>query len=118
MNRDGENKYFRLRQHPAVIRTHASKRKEGHEQYFTELQLFFPWRNEVDDLHRRDINKCQQLYKDNEATIQLNRKELFPGEPTVDLMDLELSDMRPSHIYDTLNPQGEQDEEDDRDIVF
>ena len=44
------------------------------------------------------------------------KKELFPGEPTVDLMDLELSDMRPSHVYDTLNPQGEQDEEDDRDI--
>mgnify|MGYP001215842512 CR=1 FL=1 len=111
-----EKQYFRLRQHPAVIRTHASKRKEGHEQYFTELQMFFPWKNEEDDLHRKDISKCQQLYKDNEAAIQVNRKEMFPGELTVDLMDLELSDMRPSHVYDTLNPQGEQDEEDDRAI--
>ena len=39
---------------------------------------------------------------------------MFPGEPTVELMDLEITDIRPTHVYDTLNPQGEQDEEDNR----
>merc|ERR1712016_354641 len=46
-------KFFRLRQHPLVIRTHQPKRKEGHEKHFTLLLLIIIRRNESEDLFRQ-----------------------------------------------------------------
>ena len=111
----GPRKFYRLRKVPAVVRTHASKRKEGHEQHFAELQLFHPWRNEVDDLLRYHSNLCIELYDAHKKEILQNRKLLYTGEEVVELMDLEMIvEMRPSHVYDTLNPEGEQEQEDDK----
>ena len=109
-----DSKYFRLRQHPFVIRTHPPKRKEGHEQHFTLLQLFYKWRNESEDLFRHFPDKCIALYKEHEEIILQNRSLMFPGEPVMDDMDTDLSELRPTTIYDTLNPQGEQEEEECR----
>ena len=109
-----EGKFFRLRQHPLVIRTHQPKRKEGHEKHFTLLQLFYKWRNESEDLFRQFPEKCIALYKEHEATILQNRSLMFPGESVIEDMDLDISKMRPTAVYDNLNPQGEQEEEDNR----
>ena len=109
-----QGKYFRLRAHPFVIRTHQPKRKEGHEQQYTLLQLFYKWRNETEDLFRHSPDKCIALYKENEERIVQNRSLMFPGEPAMDDMDKDISEMRPTAIYDTLNPQGEQEEDENR----
>ena len=106
-----EGNYFRLREHPFVIRTHPPKRKEGHEQHFTLMQLFYKWRNETEDLFRHYPEKCIDLYKEHEQTILRNRSLMFPGEAAMDEMDTDISEMRPTTIYDTLNPQGEQEDE-------
>ena len=37
---------MRLRYHPAVLRFHTSKKKEGCEQHCAELQLWTHWRKE------------------------------------------------------------------------
>ena len=109
-----ENKYFRLRQQPLVIRTHPPKRKEGHEQHFTLLQLFYKWRRESEDLFRHFPDKCIALYKEHEERILQNRSLMFPGEPIMDDMDTDLTEMRPTSVYDSLNPQGEQEEEENK----
>ena len=110
-----KGKYFlRLRKNPFVIRTHAPKRKEGHEQHFTLLQLFYHWRNETEDLFRHSPQQCVDLYKEHESTILRNRSLMFPGEPAMDEMDTDILEMRPTTIYDTLDPQGEQEDEEGR----
>ena len=42
--------YMKLRGKPYVLRLHASHRKQGYEELYAELQLYYPWRNEVEDL--------------------------------------------------------------------
>ena len=111
--------FMRLRGFPAVVRFHSSKKKEGHERHYSELLLFCPFRNEDTEFHRSDAAECIKTYEDRKAEIDRNRKEMFPGEAILDLMDesaLEnqvLQDQRATHIYDTLNAQGEQAQEDD-----
>ena len=39
-------KYMILRIRPIVLRIHSSKKKESHEGIYSELLLYFPWRNE------------------------------------------------------------------------
>ena len=113
--RTSSSKFFRLRRNPAVLRVHASKRKEGHEQHFTELQLFYPWRDEVRDLLRNYPQACVELYESQKEAINIRRKLMYPGEDVIELMDFQtLEEMRPSHIFDSLNPEGEQQEEEDR----
>ena len=42
---------------------------------------------------------------------------MFPGQESLEAVDLDnLSEERPQHIYDALNCQGEQDQEDDKEI--
>jgi len=111
--------FLRLRAYPAVMRIHSSKRKEGHERQYSEMLLFSHWRDEVEDLHRHSPELCIKEFEDRKAEVDLNRKMVYPGEPTLDEMSTNLFDNealqeRPSHIYDTLNPQGEQDQYDDR----
>ena len=41
---------MRARPSPIVLRLHSSHRKEGDEQYYAELLLYLPWRDEKKDL--------------------------------------------------------------------
>ena len=54
--------YMRLRRHPAVMRFHTSKNKEGHEKYYSEMLLFSHWTNETDELPMKEY-ECMKEYK-------------------------------------------------------
>lgn len=111
----GENLGFmRLRTYPAVLRIHSSKKKEGHEQHYSELMLFSHWFNEVEELARNDPERCISLYSNEKKNeVISNRKKLYPGEDVISLMDNDdFKLQRPTHIYDTLNGQGEQENAD------
>ena len=102
--------FMRIRAHPAILRTHSSKKKEGLEEFYAELLLYLLWRDEETDLKR---DKCNELYneKENREKILENKKGLFPQEKVVEMLEnFDINGAKPAHIYDTLDPQMVQDD--------
>ena len=105
---------MRLRYYPAVLRFHTSKKKEGYEQYYSEMQLFTHWRNEEKEFHPENEVACLKMYESRAEEILNNKKAIFPGEETIEMLESanwEL--MQPTHLIETLDPQGEQEGNDD-----
>ena len=112
MERSGYGK-MRLRSFPAVMRIHSSKKKEGHEQHYAELQLYTPWRDER-KLLANDERKCIEKFHKMIEVIEANKKMIFPGEETIGLLEnLDLELHKPMHIFDLLDSQREQEREED-----
>ena len=86
--------FMRVRAFQAILRIHnSSKKKESHEQFYAELLLYFPWRNEVECLKRNDAVECEKLYHSNyEEIIEKNKEKLCPyqslSELATDVEDL------------------------------
>ena len=109
--------FLRLRTFPAILRTHSSKRKEGHEQYYSELILFCPWRNEEQDFQRWSSESCEEVYRNRLNEIRSNKSFIYPSEDIIDLLDSDdLEDQRPTHVFDMLDSQREQENEDDKEV--
>ena len=76
------------------------------------MLLFLPWREE-DKLFPDDEEMCVKHYEKekNSKVIEHNRKKLFPFSKAIEaLHDIANSDNeRPAHIYDNLDPEGQQD---------
>ena len=107
---------MRLRSVPAVMRIHSSKKKEGHEQQYAELLLYTAWENEK-ELHAESAKECIKTYHDNINEIQENKEIIYPGEGTTDLLEnLDLEVQKPQHIFDMLDGQREQEQDDDLEI--
>ena len=104
--------FMRLRGYPFVLRIHDSKKKEDdYEQEYSELLLFSAWIDEIEDIPRDKINSCFDEKRDE---IVKNRETIYPGESTIGVFDsVELDLMKPTHIADTLDCQGQQDNHDD-----
>ena len=66
---------------------HSSKKKEGHEQHYSELLLFYPWRDEINEFHREDSDLCKAKYHQCKTKIEEIRQLFYPGEATLELMD-------------------------------
>ena len=109
---------MRLRSYPSVLRIHDSRKKDkDHEKFYSELLLFSHWENEELDLPADDEEICQAKYIEKKFEIQENRKKIYPGESTVDLLDsAELELVRPVHLADTLDCQGEQENDEDLEV--
>ena len=106
--------FLRLRTFPAILRIHSSKKKEGYEQQYSELVLFCPWEEEETDFCRNDKTRCIEMYEARKEEINSIRALIYPGEDTFDLMDSsDFEFQNPSHIYDTLDGQREQENADD-----
>ena len=109
---------MRLRKKPYVLRLHASHRKQGSEQLYAELQLYYPWINEVSDLKRKNEDEIVDLYLKHEETIDSNRTKTFPFSSKVERMqDLVASlddDGRPKDLLDGLDSNAVQENEDDK----
>ena len=67
--------FMRLRSYPIVLRIHNSKKKEGHEQHYSELLLFAHWRDEVVEFHRHSSDDCVAEYESRKEEVSLNRKK-------------------------------------------
>ena len=109
---------MRLRSYPSVLRIHDSRKKDhDHEKFYSELILFSCWKNEEKDLHADDEEKCQAEYIKKHKEIETNREEIYPGESTIDLLDsAELEFIRPVHLADTLDGQGQQENDEDLEV--
>ena len=118
---DSELGKMSLRGFPSVMRLHDSKKKEGHEQFFAEMLLYYPWRDEDADLSPENPEKCVKDYNDRIETIDINKKGIFPKIDTMSHLlrheeyQPELELQKPHHIYDLLDSQREQEKSDDID---
>ena len=95
-----------LRIRPIILRIHSSKKKEVHEGIYSELLLFYPWRNEKTELHADDPIQCETLFNANSKTIERNKKIIYPNSPMIDSVKelLETNDTaRPSHLSDSVS---------------
>ena len=96
-----------------VLRYHLSKKKDGYEQYYSEMLLFSPWINEVLELFPYDEAKCVQLYEAKKEAISFVKAQIFPGESAIDMDMCEFFEKeRPTHVYDNLDCEGEQENND------
>ena len=67
-----------LRRFDAVIRRHKFDfEKDPHQYYYSELLLFYPWRDES-ELFPDDFQKCQDLFKRQEQNIATVKTKLLP----------------------------------------
>ena len=106
---------MRLRRFPQVMRFQASKRKEGHEEQYSELLLFCHWRNENADFKRLNPKDCISVYNERKQELIDNKRKMFPGEEVIDAIDTaDLEELKPTHIYDLIASQNIQENEDDR----
>ena len=109
---------MRLRSFPSVLRIHDSRKKDlDHEKFYSELLLFSHWQNEKDDLPNEDEESCKAKYIEKKKEIEDNRKNIYPGESTIDLLEsAELELVKPVHLADTLDCQGEQENDEDLEV--
>ena len=109
--------YMKLRTNPSVLRFHAPSKKEPLEQMYAEIFAYSAWRNEANDIPRGQ-NSCKAKYNSVKDEMKANRQAMFPLEDDFDVLevDLEDPDNRPQHIYDQLDPQGEQENQEDQAI--
>ena len=107
--------YMGLRKHPAVLRIHSSNKKDGYEQYYSELQLFTHWRDEKEEFFPESEKKCLEAYEGKKKEIESNKKAIYPGEETIDILETcNLESLKPIHLGETIDGQGEQENSDDR----
>ena len=91
--------YMRLRTKAVVMRYHLSNKKEGHEECYFEMMLFYPWRNEVEDLFRYNDEKCIEKYESSKEEITLVKSQIFPGEKALEIYDFDrIEQCRPNHF--------------------
>ena len=60
----GNGVYMRLRELPYVLRIHASKKKQDHEEFYAELLLLYPFQDEKNYITTEE-NGCQELFLSN-----------------------------------------------------
>ena len=108
---------MRARTFPIVMKIHASNKKEGHEQYYSELVLFCHWRNEIEEFQRWFPDECYEIYQNRIEELQANKDTIYPGQKVLELLDAEdFNAERPTHIFDLLDSQREQENADDNEI--
>ena len=108
-------KMMKLRKFDAVVRRHKFKEeKEAHEFFFSELLLFWPWRNES-ELFPDDAKKCAELYKRVKPSIDKVKETLFPHLEDVELGRemVENFEFDMNEIGAAVDPEGEQGESPD-----
>ena len=102
-------KLMKCRKVKAVVRYHTPNKRKEPEKYFHHLlMLYFPWRNE----EGQDQTYIPMFYEPNVQTIVQCNKEIF--EPDGDAINEALENLRkfdgvPTHSYDTMNNQENED---------
>ena len=99
---------------PFIMRIHSSKKKKADEGKYSELLLYYPWRNEAE--LREGFN---DTFNTNYDIIMKHKQQIYPNSNMIDEMRdiLESNDdTRPKHLYEMIDPTGEQENLDDMDI--
>jgi hypothetical protein len=101
---------------PAVLKVHTSK-KDSLEEVYALLLMFLPWRNEIKDLRPNNPEHHIHIYERFKETIMMNRQKMFPYSNEMDMMEKLIAskdNLRPQHLYDTIDPIGQQEDIEDR----
>ena len=104
--------FLQLRTYSYVMRMQASRRKTGWEEFYAEMQLFYPWRDENEDLMLDDQDGCLRKFDEVKEEILRVKKKVFPYlhvKEDINSIWEEEDYKRPSHIYDTLDSALEQE---------
>ena len=125
-NQAGTNKYLpkyielnsggfmRLRGSPTILRIHSSNKKKGDEGIYSELLLFFHWRDEK--LLRKNRSETFNI---NYSTIEKTKKSIYPNSAMIDIIR-ELvekpEESKPLHLID-IDAAGEQENFDNEVIL-
>ena len=109
-----ESGFMRLRTFPLILRIHSSKKKEEHEEQYAEMLLYYPWQNEQKDIPREE-KECIEKYYERIDKINENKSEIYPLLDLMENLDtnVDLEKVRPVHLADMLDPEGEQNNEED-----
>ena len=60
----GENNIMRKCRFPAAIRFNKKRQDvDTHKYFLSELMLYYPFRDEIKDLHSDNAELCAQLYQ-------------------------------------------------------
>ena len=118
---------MKLRSKRAVLRIHKIKEdKNPHEYYYSQLLLFWPWREEEKDLELNNAKKCLELFTgrdeienfkergEQKTKIEKTQENLFPHKNAVQegrTVVSHLDDQRPTHIGDFVDPENEAENE-------
>merc|ERR1712074_396547 len=67
----GKNNLLRKRRFPAAVRFHKKRQDlDPHKFFLSELMLYYPFRDEKQDLHSDNEELCAKLYIREFANIQ------------------------------------------------
>ena len=78
------------------------------------MLLYSSWRNEENEFYPDKKEECIEAYNTRIDEISRNKEKIYPGERTSNLLqNLDLETQKPSHIFDTLDCQREQEAADD-----
>ena len=72
------------------------------------------WRNEEREFHPDSASDCINEYNQRRSIINDNRKAIYPGEESIELFEnMDIDAQAPTHIYDLLDAEGQQQREED-----
>ena len=95
------------KRYPSILRIHNSNRKSSHEQVYSEMLLFLPWRNEAEELKSVNPEECFRVYENNLKIIENNRRKMYPYSKEVDILEALITsseNTKPKHLYDMVDP--------------
>ena len=108
----GENNIMRKRRFPAAIRFHKKRQDVDPFKFFlSELMLYFPFRDEKEDLHSDNEELCAQLYLREEGNIKKVKMQVMEHLENVEearFMVDEYMKTKAEEVGVKLDPENEQ----------
>ena len=68
--------YMKKKGRPSAPRIHTSKKKDGHENQYSELLLYTSWRSE-EHFHAENAELCIQKFIEQQEEIKENNTEII-----------------------------------------
>ena len=97
---------------PLALRMHKHKKSENpHEYYYSEMQLYKPFRHES-ELIPDDLSKCKQKYEKNIKTILNIKGQVMKHLAEVEKGRERAEEILANEIGNILDPANEQENED------
>ena len=109
---DKEGKCWMKRRKPLVIRFHKFKVKENpHEYYYSEMQKYLPYRDEINELKVDSLAECKAVYDKHKDKIKIVRGELLKHLKSVEAARDRAEEIIANDVGSILDSTKEQDDE-------
>jgi hypothetical protein len=111
-----------LRTKPAVMRLHKFKETDDFHQFmYSEMLLFYHWRNETQELKYESPTECKTVYESEivQSTIEKNKKGLYPYRemmPEIEEILERYQQLDTAQVGRNLDAEGEKDNEESSEL--